>query len=57
MFFYECKMKLVAELKIKKAAEAAFLLGTITLLESRFDYALKLKLRDNRAYVSVCQLN
>ncbi len=57
MFFYECKMKLVAELKIKKAAEAAFLLGTIILLESRFDYALKLKLRDNRAYVSVCQLN
>lgn len=41
----------------KKAAEAAFLLGTLILLESRFDYALKLKLRDNHAYVSVCQLN
>jgi hypothetical protein len=39
------------------SALGRFLLGTIILLVSRFDYALKLKLRDNRAYVSVCQLN
>ena len=57
MLCYERKMKFVAELKIKKPQKRLFLLGTIILLESRFDYALKLKLRDNRAYVSVCQLN